>query len=142
MSSSDIGADEFNGPVSLVTDTYTISQSAGGVANLTLNAGIQYAGYQYYMLGGISGTAPGIDINYLVHLPLNWDFVSQLIYNFANSQIFPNFKGILDGSGSASAAFDTLAPLPPETVGLTFSFAYILDPQVYASTPVSVEIVP
>jgi len=44
----------------LSSDSATISESTGGVANLTLNAHQVNANRNYYVLGSLSGTTPGI----------------------------------------------------------------------------------
>jgi hypothetical protein len=76
-------------------------------------------------------------------LPLNWDLFTGFIVLAANGPFFPNFLGTLDGTGNASAQFDTLGPLPQGSEAFSLVFAYALNaPWDFASNPVMVDIIP
>jgi hypothetical protein len=101
------------------------------------------AGRNYFLLGSMSGTEPGILLpGGQATLPLNWDFFTDLTLEFANTAFFLNFNNVLDGSGRAAATLDTLGPLPAGSAGASLYFAFLLyDPYDYASNPVEIEIV-
>jgi len=128
---------------SFQTDIYKISESTGGVANFTLIAGKDNANRNYIILGSASGISPGIALpGGKVTLPLNWDIMTNTVIDYLNTALFSKFVGMLDGTGSANAKFDTLGSIPG-TSGLTFYFAYALNkPWDFASNPVSIEITP
>ena len=60
-----------------------------------------------------------------VHIPLNYDHYTDFTIGFVNSPVLKNFRGTLDGSGSAQASFNVPPNLPP-AVGLTVHHAYIV----------------
>jgi len=128
----------------LITDTYTISSLTGGVADFTLDAGVPNANRNYFLLGSVTGTHPGLPLpGGSVTLPINWDVFTGLVFKLVNTQPFTNFQGSLDSSGAAAAQFDTLGPLPPEALGVKMSFAYCLYFNYnYVSNPVEIEIAP
>jgi hypothetical protein len=121
-----------------------LSAAAGGTAGLSLDAGGEFAGRSYFILGSLSGADPGTPFPGTgVTLPLNWDFFSNLVYATANTPSFADFHGVLDGDGRANALFDTMGPLPPGAAGAHIHFAYLLyDPIDFASNPVELEITP
>ena len=96
----------------------------------------------YLMLGSVSGTSPGTVLPGGVTLPLNWDVFTNLVLDLANTPLFPDFLGTLDGAGRGNAQIFT-APLPPSSAGTTMYFAYALNkPWDFASNAVMVGIVP
>ena len=129
--------------VSLHVDVSTISESTGGAVNFTLNVGTANANRNYILLGSVTGTEPGTSLPVgQATLPLNWDIFTSLVIDLINTPVFSNFLGKLNGNGSATATFDTIAPLPG-TAGLNIHFAYALNnPWNFASNPVGIEIVP
>ena len=130
-------------PGSLGADAFTIPET-GGKANFTLAAGSANGSRNYFVLGSLSGTEPGIPLpGGMVTLPLNWDFFTNVVYQLANTPAFMNFQGTLDANGNATATFDTLGALPPGLVGVNMNFAYlVISPFDYVSNPVAIEIVP
>jgi len=57
--------------------------------------------------------------------------------------MFSNFMNTLDGSGMATATFNTFGPLPPAAAGLTMYYAYALNgPWNFVSNPAVIEIAP
>lgn len=130
--------------LSLVVDTDVISAALGKTVNLSLRAGPGNAHRSYLLLGSVSGTSPGTLLpGGQVVLPLNWDAFTNLVAVLINTASFQGFMDNLDSDGIGTAVFDTLGSLPPEAVGVTFSFAYGLnDPWDFASNPGVIEIVP
>ena len=80
------------------------NQSAVDTCQITIriNAGSENAGRNYLLLGSASGIAPGTQMP-LVHVLLNWDAVTNLIYGALNTLYFDRFMGILDANGYATA---------------------------------------
>jgi hypothetical protein len=139
MGTPDMGADEFTGTHPLASDVFTCPPS-GGTANLTLYASNANPLRSYFVLGSITGTAPGFPLPGGLMLPLNWDVFTDLVYEYANTPFFVDFHGTLDGSGNGTARFNPLGLLPPN---ITMHFAYLLyDPLDFVSNPVAIEIVP
>lgn len=127
----------------LQTDTFSISESTGGDADFLLLSGTGNANRNYILLGSVTGTDPGIPLpGGKVTLPLNWDFFTNTVIALINTPVFSNFMGSVDGTGSATATFNAMAPFPG-AAGLTFNFAYALNkPWDFVSNPVGIEIVP
>jgi hypothetical protein len=72
-------------------------------------------------------------------MPINWDAFTSLALAALGSPAFQNFMGNLDGSGQATATFDTLGAVDPVLIGHTISFAYMLSYPLawdFASNPV------
>ena len=126
----------------LFTDRDDLSESLGGSVNLTLKAGVQRAGRPYLVFGGVTGSWPGTTLpGGAALLPMNWDPVTNFIALYANTPLFKDFLGQLDGQGQGAARLN-LAPFTG-AVGYAFTFAFALgNPWDFASNPVSVEIVP
>ena len=101
---------------------FQLSQAAGGRIDLALDGSPHRAAAPYLALISLSGTVPGISLPGL-HLPINYDPLTELGLLTANSHLFPGFLGTLDGRGRARPAF---APGPgdlgPEWIGVRFSF--------------------
>jgi parallel beta-helix repeat protein len=135
-----------SGSENLTADVTEISASAGVVANFSLNAGASYAGRKYLLVATLSGTSPGTLLpGGLATLPINWDILSDLTVQYANTPMFHQFLAVLDGAGTASAQFNTFGPIDGSLVGYTMSFAYALGPPPvwdFASIPVDLNIVP
>jgi hypothetical protein len=140
----DMGADEYAGVHALEADAFTIAQPTGGVVNLALDAGTAQQGRKYFVLGGVTGTTPGMALPLgMAILPLNWDVFTDLVLTLANTPVMSNFYGNLDASGTAAAQIDTIKHLPPNTVGVVMHYAYVLYyPFDFASNPIAVEITP
>jgi len=132
------------GAASLVSDVNQISEATGGKATFTLDATIDNAGRKYILLGGISGATPGTPLpGGMVTLPVNFDLLTNFIFGLINTPVFSNFLGVLNQNGQATAAWDTIQPLPAGTAGLCVNFAYALNgPWDYVSNFVIIDIVP
>lgn len=127
-------------PTSLEVDQYTISAATGGNVGFTLKAGTLNAGRNYYLIGTLSGTHPGYDLQPWI-LPINWDWFSNFIVNRFNSYMFTNFAGVLDAAGSGTAQLN-LGSLSSQYIGLRMHYAYALEnPRNAASNPVCIKIV-
>ena len=125
----------------LASDVDQISESTGGTANLTLDAGVAKANWKYLILGSVTGTDPGTVLPSGAVLPLNWDSFTDVVISLLNTGIFMDFFGTLDGSGQAAASFN----VPPGTgvVGLKIYFAFALfKPWDITSNPVEIDMVP
>lgn len=129
-------------PPCLYVEPAYVYASNGGASDFILCAGTANAKREYFLLGSMSGTAPGIPLpGGKAVLPLNWDVFTGIVIQCINSSMFLNFMGILDDTGTAKAQFDTLGPLPPEMIGMVMYYAYALNkPWNYASTPVEIGI--
>jgi len=130
----------------LSLDTPNISVATGGSVQLALDAGASHANEDYFVLMSF-GVHPGFDANG-VHVPLNMDYVFNYSKTHANSSVFQNTMGVLNGSGQASAAFDTIGPVDSAYLGTQLYCAYILlagqlqPPVTFASNHVIVNFVP
>ncbi|MHC5209272.1 MAG: DUF1028 domain-containing protein [Planctomycetota bacterium] len=101
-----------------------LSASAGGSVPFTVDFGGAAAGAGYVMLGGVSGTLPGVPLGGGT-LPLNVDVVTHLILASAGPPLLPGFVGTLDGGGRGQAAFVATPGLLAAGVGLHFDFAAV-----------------
>jgi hypothetical protein len=98
--------------------------------NFTLSAGPEYAGNQYFLLAGVSGTYPGTTLPSGLNIPLNFDAITILVLAYPHSSVFQNFYGTLNASGEASAAFSTqdLVPLNGHLKGAKLFFSAVVWP--------------
>jgi len=120
-----------------------ISAATGGSVDISLDAGVNYAGRNYMILGGVTGIAPGIALpGGSALLPIRWDPMTDLVLDMINSTLFQKFAGQLDSKGAAAAKFST-GPIPTVGIGLVLNFAYCLNkPFDFASNHVEVLIDP
>ncbi len=126
---------------SLDADTFALSCS-GGVIDFDLDAGPSYGFRNYFLLGSISGTEPGLPLPGGQTLPLNWDVFTGFIFKLANTPALLDFYGTLDATGTATATLDTFGPLPGAMEGLIMNFAFTLySPYGFVSNPIAVEVV-
>lgn len=105
-------------------DIAQISATTGGTQNLYLYAGAQHAGKGYYVLGSVSGTAPGLPFNANVLLPLNYDFYFQSLLTYPNILVLNSFA-TLDGNGNAVAQF-VVPPALTLPFAITVNHAYLV----------------
>jgi len=127
----------------LYADAYDLSVTTGKSIDFMLDAGVTYANRNYLLLASLDGSSPGMDVNG-VHIPLNWDWVSDYIYGHLYLPVFQEFWATLDGQGRAIVDFDlSAAPGLAPYVGqdLTFVFA-VTGPVDFASNPIEVEVGP
>jgi len=109
----------------LVGDVDVLPVSAGGTQSLTVQAGAAHAGEIYWILGSLSGTAPGTPAGSFV-LPLNPDPYFTYTLNHPNSGLLVDTFGHLDAVGEASAAFVLPFASPPALAGQTVHHAAVL----------------
>lgn len=129
-------------PSPLKASVTELSAATGGIVDFTLQAGEDYAGRKYALLGTMSGTSPGTALPGGLYLPLNWDLFTDLTLLLANTPAAVNFLGILDGAGAGTAQLNTFGPIPSSSVGSTLDFAYTLyKPFDFVSNTAAVEVV-
>jgi hypothetical protein len=128
---------------------HELPASTGGICDFALDATSDEGNRNYFMLGSVTGTEPGLPLpGGMVTLPLNWDPFTDMVISLANSPALPGFHGILSNAGEASAQLNSWGPLPPSAVGVTLYFAYLLYylpdyyPYDYVSNAVAVEVLP
>jgi hypothetical protein len=129
----------------LEADVLQISLAARGIQHLTLHAGANHAGRLFVMLGSLSGTEPGFDVNG-VHVPLVIDpYLRINLLPRYPSAIVP-VLGVLDARGEAHVEIQA-ARLHGRGfwVGRTIHHAFVVLDQnrtvLFASNPVGVTIV-
>ncbi len=127
----------------LYADAYDLSVTTGRSIDFMIDAGATFAGRDYLLLASLDGSTPGMYVNG-VHVPLNWDWVSDYIYNHLNLPVFQDFFATLDGQGQAVAELNmNAAPGLAPYIGqkMTFVFA-VTGPVDFASNPIEVEVEP
>jgi hypothetical protein len=114
--------------LSLMADAATVPLDAPIDVTLLIQPGFAYAGANYWLLGSVTGTVPGITFASGVHVPLNIDLFTMLTLEYPNGGFFDGFTGALDGNGEALAHLDTtgLTPLDPILAGLQMSFSAVV----------------
>jgi hypothetical protein len=129
--------------IPLTAHTYTSSVIDPIVIHFTLEAGVENANRDYYLLGSVTGTTPGFLLPGGLTMPLNWDAFTDLVLYFANTPRMQNFYGTLDHLGRGQAKLDSLVPLDPRLAGTLIRFAYLVYyPFDFVSNPVTFEIAP
>lgn len=114
----------------LVMDATTVSLNTPSDTTFSIQAGPDHRGDKYFLLGGVTGTSPGISMPSGLDIPLNIDFFTQMTLAFANTPIFQNFFGVLDPSGSAYPVLSTtgLTPLDPNMEGVMMYYTAVIWP--------------
>jgi hypothetical protein len=111
-------------PLSASTDR--ISLATGGRVDFTLNAGPGNGGFLYFLLGSMTGTAPGTPFGPVL-LPLNTvnDPWFQLTSTLFSPAMLQNTLSFLNGTGRSTAAL-VVPPLPAAFLGLQLHHAYLV----------------
>ena len=131
----------FHGKGPLAAGGNSLSRTAGGTIEFSLNAGTANGGRNYFLLGSASGTEPGLALPGGGVLPLNRDALFDYILGNHNSPMLDSFRGILDSDGKALATLN--APSVTLAAGSTVHFAYTTEsPYDFQSNAVPVEIIP
>lgn len=155
----DIGSDEYTESIPfllappLVTDLdpyeyeiYVLETEYKPVQFL-LNATVENAGRPYYLLGSLSGTAPGVTgLPENTVLPLNWDVFTEITVSAClfGSPVFVDFHGVLDAKGKGIALLEYDGLLTYDMVGMVMSFSFALGSEEgftawdYTSNPVNI----
>jgi len=128
---------------SLSAEMYSLDASTGASIDLQLSAGAGNAYRNYFMLGSLSGTSPGVPLpGGVATLPLNWDVFTDLVISIANTSVCYKFFGKLGYDGTNVARINA-PPLPSSYAGVNLYFAYLLNnPYDFASNPICIKIVP
>jgi hypothetical protein len=122
----------------LVPDTFFINSLTGGTVNLALDAGAAHANEKYHILGSFSGTVPGTPLPGGLTLPLNWDWFTDFTVTWANSALFPGFRGVLDAAGKANAAIN--CPPVGGAAGVRMYYAACTyNPFTFVSQPIPID---
>jgi len=114
----------------LSTDNWRVSLDTPDDYKLNIDLGLNYAGYKYLLVGGISNTQPGTTFPGGVILPINMDLFTNVVFANLNSPVFQNFSGKLDSMGKAIPILSTngLTPLDRNFHGFKTYFAAIVWP--------------
>ncbi|TAJ02785.1 MAG: cadherin [Planctomycetota bacterium] len=129
----------------LSADKGSVSESAGGVQQLSIHMGAAMAGKLYLTLTSGSGSAPGLVVDG-VPVPLNLDSLVLTSLSMANSLPWLQSLGFLDGAGRGLTNFT----IPAASTGLaganvahaTIAFDLGLGAVVGATNHVTLSIVP
>lgn len=100
-----------------------VSAAAGAAAPFVLNLGPAAAGHAFILLGGVSGTSPGVPLGGGAVLPLNEDWFLHATLTHAGSALLPGSIGVLDPGGRAEASFVAAGGLLTPLVGLRIDWA-------------------
>jgi len=122
---------------------YSFSAGSGCSIPIYLDAGSSYAGRMYVVGGSMSGAYPGTQLPGGNVIPLNRDVLTNLILNHLNGFMFHDFRGHLDGDGTAEATLNVVGPVNPIYVGKNLTFAFtLLGGFDFVSNPVHITIEP
>jgi len=95
---------------------------------------------EYIVLGGASGMIPGTPLPGGKILPINWDWLTDLIVLNLNSYLFTNFLGTTNTMGRFTSTLNYPA-LPPSASGLNLYFAFTYyNPFDFVSNAVTIPI--
>jgi len=110
---------------SLSASASSVSLSAGGVVNFTLDGGAASASQLYLLLGSASGTAPGVAVDGLT-LDLVFDAYLSYTLTHANTAPYANTLGALDGVGMGSASLTVPPASDPSLAGAVVNHAFLV----------------
>ena len=110
---------------SLSAKPSTVSIATGGTQSFALNAGTSNASRFYWIFGSITGTSPGVTLN-SVTIPLNPDLWTDFTIGSANTTVLTKTRGVLSGSGNATATFNVPRITNSSAIGVKFHHAYLV----------------
>lgn len=130
----------------LSADTTTASITRGGSQHFQIDAGASLAGREYWLLGSMTGTAPGVPLG-PVTLPLVPDSYTSFVVAQTNTATFVENRGRLDAAGRAAPSIHLPPGLPAALIGHTFFHAYAVfgapgPTALFASNPFPLTLVP
>jgi hypothetical protein len=109
----------------LVSDTMELAISPKqDTVHFSLHAGAANQGRFYSLLGGVTGSAPGMALPGGLVLPVNQDYFTDLTLIYTNSVFFQGFSGNLDFNGNAQAKLYTGRLLNSSLIGMELTFAF------------------
>lgn len=102
-----------------------MSTTDGGVVDFNIVAGSFYAGKSYFVLGSISGTSPGFNLQGK-HIPLNVD--PYLLFTAANpgTALLPGTIGVLNSLGNATGQLVLPPGAASALTGVKMHHAYVV----------------
>jgi len=109
----------------LTIDIHEISLAAGGTQTLSIHGGTQNANKLYIVVGGMSGTRPGIPLNGNVVLPLNPDAYLNLTLSNPNTFIQTSIA-FLGASGNGTARIALPQGFLPFLAGTSLQHSAVL----------------
>lgn len=122
----------------------SIAAATGGAQTLSLRTGEDRTGDAYFVVGSVTGTAPGIDLGLGATLPIVFDAYSLLTVELAAPIVAP--LGVLGPDGEAEASFVVSSSIATAFAGTTlFHAAVTIDLtsfEVDATNAVAVTLVP
>lgn len=123
-----------NPPPSLTPRIARVQGTSGFAQDFHIRGESHRAGLPYFLFVGGSGNTPGVNVP--PRIPLNPDLYTLIGIYEANSPLFANFFGTLNGAGRGTATFRLPAPIASVTLGLRFNFAALVEeaPGVFSST--------
>jgi len=128
----------------LYSDVDTLAYSTLGAQTLTIDAGPDYAGDEYAILGTLSGTGPGMTL-LGVSVALNPDLWTVFTLKNPNTVMTPGFAGVLSAGGRGLAKLDFSTGMPVSLIGATMHHAVVggkLGVPAWSSAPVKLVITP
>lgn len=112
--------------LALESSGHLLSIADGGVTDLDLDFGVEFAGRAYIVIGSTTGTDPGFAVGG-VEIPLTFDGYTAATIANPNTHQLVNTFALLDGAGTNQAALSIgPATLDPAFVGLTVWYAAVV----------------
>jgi hypothetical protein len=110
----------------LTANVTELSAALGGTVGFELDVAERPRGL-YWILGSLSGTAPGVDLGPFVHIPLNPDRLTiRTLVLAGRPDVLPGTFGFLDEEGHADAAFIVAPRMLLDLVGLRMDWAALV----------------
>lgn len=109
----------------LSVDTQALSVIDGGSQEFELTSSAAMAGSPYLILGSTSGSSPGQFFGGLP-IPLNADAYFNFTLSAAGGSVLPGSLGVLDATGSASAALNLPSGLSANLVGVQLTHSALI----------------
>ena len=113
------------GTITLTVDVNSINLATGGTVTMSLDAGGQYAGVPYRVIGTTDGTIPGVTYQG-IDIPINptGDYFRSTLNR--TSPYLSGDAGNLDGNGQGTAAFQLPPNMPLWLDGFVVSHAFVV----------------
>ena len=112
--------------LALTADKFEISVSGNEFQTMSIDFGPEQAGRNYFVIGSVTGVAPGTPVGSGLRLPINLDAYTEHTVNLVPGQGLLQYVGTLSPNGTGTAFLAQGVQLPPGLVGYNLYHAVLV----------------